>query len=496
MIKSWIFNKWADFQLKRLKKALLFPEKHYAITWNNLMNAPKHPLQNQLAKTDGINTLRQLPITNYSDYHNDFKQSLTTKINPLIDEEIEFWCCSTGSTGVPKIIPISDSVIKSRMEGAAFQPAQLIKAFGVYSGPPEIIFVMPGQTQEIAPELPIGQVGYYYYSKMPNWVKKKFVFSKELYKEESLFNDWHLLTALLSDISGISTSIPIRLTHFFKQINLERLNILAHLEKRDWPAIITHKVDEKRIQFLLQILQNPIHQISEVWPSIKFISCWKSGEVCQRQLKDLKSQFDFGSITFVDLTYNAVEGHFNIPGIEGVGGPVNPFGGILEFYDEKNNSYLWPWELKIGGIYEIVITNSIGFCRYRTYDLVECSGYEGKMAKICFHSRANSEISLGWANIEEKELYAALDKLNIGDLSRLYFVLNNKGNGLTLCSSDGQLESKIALLNDYLEKSNSNYSKQITMGTIEKLSFRQDTNEQFNHIRLKNANSKRLILKE
>ena len=50
------------------------------------MNAPKHPLQNQLAKTDGINTLRQLPITNYSDYHNDFKQSLTTKINPLIDE--------------------------------------------------------------------------------------------------------------------------------------------------------------------------------------------------------------------------------------------------------------------------------------------------------------------------------------------------------------------------------------------------------------------------
>ena len=53
------------------------------------------------------------------------------------------------------------------MEGAAFQPAQLIKAFGVYSGPPEIIFVMPGQTQEIAPELPIGQVGYYYYSKMP-----------------------------------------------------------------------------------------------------------------------------------------------------------------------------------------------------------------------------------------------------------------------------------------------------------------------------------------
>jgi hypothetical protein len=118
------------------------------------------------------------------------------------------------------------------------------------------------------------------------------------------------------------------------------------------------------------------------------------------------------------------------------------------------------------------------------------------MAKIFFHSRANSEISLGCANIEEKELYAALDKVNIGDLSRLYFVLNNKGNGLTLCSSDGQLESKIALLNDYLEKSNSNYSKQITMGTIEKLSFRQDTNEQYNHIRLKNANSKRLILKE
>ena len=66
-------------------------------------------------------------------------------------------------------------------------------------------------------------------------------------------------------------------------------------------------------------------------------------------------------------------------GMEGIGGPVNPFGGILEFYDEKNQNYLWPWELKVGELYEIPITNSTGLCRYRTYDLVECIGYEGKM---------------------------------------------------------------------------------------------------------------------
>jgi hypothetical protein len=183
------------------------------------------------------------------------------------------------------------------MEGSYYQPAQLIKAFGVYSGAPELIFVMPGQTQEYAPDLPIGQVGYYYYTKMPNWVKPKFVFPLSLYEDEALFNKWHILSSLLSDVSGMSTSIPSRLTHFFNQINHDRLEILGHLKRRDWPNNITHKVDENRIEFLLKALQNPIYNIKDIWPSLKFISCWKAGEVCDRQLNELTRQFNFKDIT-------------------------------------------------------------------------------------------------------------------------------------------------------------------------------------------------------
>lgn len=496
MIKRWILNKWANLQLKRLKKAYLSPEIYFNNTWRNLITAPKHPLHTALSKTSNLTSLRELPLTEYADYQAAFTESLKTKINPLIDEEVEFWCTSTGSTGVPKLIPISKSVIKSRMEGARFQPAQLIKTFDVYSGPPEIIFVMPGQTQGIAPELPIGQVGYYYYTKMPRWFKKHFVFPIELYQDEVLFNEWHLLSALLSDISGISTSIPTRLTHFFNQINHERVKLIGHLQRRDWPDVILHKLDEARIKFLLKALQKPIHNIKEVWPSLKFVSCWKAGEVCKRQMKDLTQQFDFGTIPFVDLTYNAAEGHFNIPGMKGVGGPVNPFGAILEFYDEKNDRYLWPWELIVGDLYEILITNSTGLCRYRTYDIVECNGYEGRMGKIAFHSRAHSEIGLGWANINEKELYTALDAAKIESISKIYFTLNAKGNGLILCSTNIDVESKTDLVNVFLEKNNLNYAKQISMGTIEKMTAKKISVAHLNDVRLKNANAKRLLLHE
>ncbi|MGB0390805.1 MAG: GH3 family domain-containing protein [Salibacteraceae bacterium] len=495
-MRKWILNTWANIQLKRLKKTLRSPNIQYNKTWKSLIEAPKHPLHKHLKKGEPIEKLRDLPLTDYLDYHDAFQESMRTKINPLIDEQVEFWCCSTGSTGVAKIFPISKSVIKSRMEGAYYQPAQLIKEFGVYTGPPEIIFVMPGQTQEYAPNLPIGQVGYYYYTKMPNWIKRKFVFPLKLYKNEALFNEWHILSALLSDISGISTSIPTRLTHFFNQLNHDRLKLLRHLKDRDWPDAITHSVDENRIQFLLKVLQTPVNNIKDIWPSLKFVSCWKAGEVCQRQMNELTRQFDFGDIPFIDLTYNAVEGHFNMPGMQGIGGPVNPFGGILEFYDEKNKTYLWPWELKIGQLYEILITNSTGLCRYRTYDLVECVGYEGKMAKIAFHSRCNSEISLGWANITETELYNSLDAVKIEILSNLYFTLHKSGNGLVLCSTDSELETKIDLLNSCLETKNENYKKQISMGTIDKLSFRNISTSHLNTVRLKNANSKKLILNE
>ena len=495
-MRKWILNWWADIQLKRLRRALLSPKNIYTKTWQNLLNAPKHPLQNHLDKSKGMNSLKDLPLTTYADYNDAFKESLSTKINPLINEEVEFWCCSTGSTGIPKTFPISKSVVKSRMEGARFQPAQLIKAFGVYSGPPEIIFVMPGQTQDFAPDLPIGQVGYYYYTKMPNWVKPHFVFPMELYKDEALFNKWHLISALLTDISGISTSIPTRITHFFNQINHERLAILDHLEKRDWPSSISHKIDEQRIDFLLEVLQQPIHNIKEIWPSLKFISCWKSGEVCQRQLNDLTQQFEFGELPFVDLTYNSVEGHFNIPGMEGIGGPVNPFGAILEFYDEKTNRSYWPWELKVGELYEVLITNSTGLCRYRTNDIVECTGYEGQMAKIAFYSRVNYEISLGWVNVEESQLYEALDAANIKSLSSLYFTLNEVGNGLVLCSTDAGLEAKADLLNDFLERNSGNYKKQIETGAIAKLSYKNVSVAHLNEVRLKNANAKKLVLED
>jgi len=495
-MKRWILNIWADLQLNRLKKAFLSPEDQYSKTWIKLINASKHPLQNKLSKSSDIERLRDLPLTNYSDYHDAFEESLKTKINSLIDEEVEFWCCSTGSTGVPKLFPITKSVIESRMKGARFQPALLIKAFGVYSGPPEIIFVMPGQSQEIAPKLPIGQVGYYYYTKMPNWVKKRFVFPIKLYQDEALFNEWHLLSALLSDSSGMSTSIPTRLTHFFNQINHDRLEILSHLQKRDWPEIITHKVDEKRLKFLLEVLKKPTHNIKDVWPSLKFVSCWQAGEVCKRQLKDLKQQFNFDGISFIDLTYNAVEGHFNMPSLEGIGGPVNPFGGILEFYDEKNDSYFWPWELKVGGRYEILITNSTGLCRYRTLDIVECTGYVGRMAKIAFHSRVDSEIGLGWANIEEKELYNALDAAKVESLSTLYFALNKSGNGLDLCSTQTNLEATAELVNAFLEKNNPNYAQQISLGNVVKLTAKNITTSHLNDVRLKNANAKKLLLNE
>jgi hypothetical protein len=78
--------------------------------------------------------LRKLPLTDYSNYQKEFTRSLQTKVNPFNGEKVFFWATSTGSSGEPKIFPITRSTKKEQTHISKFRPAQLIKKFSIYGG--------------------------------------------------------------------------------------------------------------------------------------------------------------------------------------------------------------------------------------------------------------------------------------------------------------------------------------------------------------------------
>ena len=493
--KSIFFSWWASIQLHRFKKACTNPEKMYIRSWKYILQQNISGPLFGLKYNTGLMALREIPTTDYVDYQEEFQKSLNTKINPFTGEKINFWVNSTGTTGKHKTMPITQSTESEMRNFSSVRLAQLIKEFNILSSPPELVFVLPGESQGVNKEFPIGVIGYYHYKKMPGFLEKHFVFTKSLYANEELYNRWYLLMALLSDTSGISTPVPAKITHFLNEINSQRKELLKHLEECDWPKELAQNIDPKRIEMLKTLMKAPIKDVKKVWPSLSFVCLWMAGESCRRQVKELKRRYNFNNIQFIDQVFRSSEGTFNIPFINEVGGPVNPYGIILEFYDAESGVYYWPWELEEGKCYEVILTNSMGLTRYKTNDKVICTGHYKKMAKIAFHSRAPVEISLGWGTIEERELEKALIQIGVSDFSEFYFQLNLKGTGIVWVSFNEKyalllpdLESQLASINPY-------YAKLKDKGVLSGVTYSVVDESTFYAKLKKNVHSKNLLMK-
>jgi hypothetical protein len=408
---------------------------------------------------------------------------------------VHFWATTTGSSGDAKIFPISKSVDNSHRIPSKWRVAMLIDRYNIYSAPPELIFVMPGDKVSFAPNRPVGQIGYYHYKNaMPKWLEDKFTFTKALYQQKQTFNDWHVLLSVLQDCSGISTSIPARVTHFFNQINEQREEIIECLKTESWPKDVALKTAHERIDFVMKALEKPFKHPKDIWPSFKFFCVWKTGESCGKQLAELQSKYDFTGVEIIDQFYNATEGLYNIPFLNENGGPANVFGIILEFYQVDTNNYYWPWELETGQIYELVITNTMGLTRYKTYDLIECTGFYERVPKIKFHSRSFPEISLGWGNISEQQLMSALDENGFTHFSDIYFTLNESGKGLLLVSTENEHAHLAAKVEKYLCATAENYKHQQEDKNFSPIEFSLISHQKFNEKMLENPNNKRLLI--
>jgi hypothetical protein len=492
IIRRTVLRIWAKRQLKRFKEKCRHPQKYYKNTWKIIRSNSTDP---QIKAIKSFENSRNLPLTDYADYKEAFRMTLGSKVNPLNGEPVHFWATTTGSSGNAKIFPISKSVDKTHVVPSKWRVAMLIDRFDIYSTAPELIFVMPGDKVSFAPNRPVGQIGYYHYKNaMPKWLENKFTFTKTLYQQKQNFNDWHVMLSLLQDCTGISTSIPARVTHFLNQMNEQRDEIIERLKTGSWPKELALKTTQERIDFLLKALRKPIKHPRDIWPSFKFLCVWKTGESCGKQLAELQLKYDFTDVPIIDQFYNATEGLYNIPLLEEEGGPANIFGIILDFYHAKTETYFWPWELEKGEIYELVITNTMGLSRYRTFDLIECTGYYEKVPKIKFHSRSFPEISLGWGNVSEKQLVAALDNAVFTHLSDIYFTLNEQGNGLLLVSAQSAHEHLAQKVEDYLKSSDHNYAHQQEAKNFSPIQFSLISHQKFNMKMLENPNNKRLLL--
>ncbi len=141
-----------------------------------------------------------------------------------------------------------------------------------------------------------------------------------------------------------------------------------------------------------------------LFPSLRFISSWGSASAALKfnQLKEL-----FPEVMLQKKGLLATEAPMTIPLLGHAGGAplINEI--FFEFITEKEEiKYLW--ELELGEVYELIISQKGGLYRYPMKDLVEVVGILDKTPLLDFKGRSSQTSDMVGEKLHESEAFASL----------------------------------------------------------------------------------------
>ncbi|MFC4159016.1 GH3 family domain-containing protein [Chitinimonas lacunae] len=145
-----------------------------------------------------------------------------------------------------------------------------------------------------------------------------------------------------------------------------------------------------------------------LWPGLKLISCWADG-ASRPYFARLRRLFP--SVTLQPKGLLSTEAVVSIPDSSTGQALLSQDSGFFEFLDEGGEPLLAD-EIVISGRYEVVITTAGGLYRYRTGDIVTCTGHgPGGQPALRFVGRGNLSSDLVGEKLTDEFVQRALADL-------------------------------------------------------------------------------------
>lgn len=202
---------------------------------------------------------------------------------------------------------------------------------------------------------------------------------------------------------------------------------------------------------------------NQIWPDLKFISCWMDGSA---ELFISKLKLHFPNVIFQAKGLLATESPMTFP-LYNSNSPVPLVHSIFyEFIDEKNEVYRLH-ELQINKKYEIVISHLSGIIRYRIGDIVEVVGHYHNLPCLKFLGRNTNVCDLTGEKLNEIYVQSSLKQILKKD-ECAFLVPAAFETTYYLCFYDGndpdfgdKLEAQLMLAFHYMQSRN--------LGQLEKI---------------------------
>ncbi|NVJ59370.1 MAG: GH3 auxin-responsive promoter family protein [Gammaproteobacteria bacterium] len=384
----WCHEKFLTPHGRRFEQIMLNPKIQQNSIFRSIIQkntATQYGRQHRFDSIDDVNSFRQqVPISTYKDYESYIDTIRIGKKEQLTSEEVTFFEPTSGSSGVRKLIPYTQSLLKS------FNAATKPWLFNLSRNYPRAFrgrhywSISPAHEQATYQSvIPIGMSDdSEYFDFLSRFYINQIMAVPSSVRHLKSEDEWRYRTALnllaCDNLSLISVWSPTFLTVLFEYIQQEFSPLVRGLNRARRNKILT-KTSEYEFN------------VESIWPELGLVSCWADG-VSERFVEPLRAMLPSTPIQGKGLL--TTECVISIPWQTFPSDKLSISNGhvlavdshFLEFIPMSNassNTRL-AHELVIGEQYVPVVTTQGGLYRYQLQDLVECIGYESNTPRIKF----------------------------------------------------------------------------------------------------------------
>lgn len=149
---------------------------------------------------------------------------------------------------------------------------------------------------------------------------------------------------------------------------------------------------------------------ADLW-KLELVVCWQGGSM-GHYLERVRDWW--GPLPIRDPGLIASEGRVSLPlNNNTTAGPIDPSAGVFEFIpledaEKEQPRTLWYDEVITGEKYVVVLSNPSGLLRYRLDDVVQVTGWEGRVPVVEFLHRAGRVASVAGEKLTENQIVAAV----------------------------------------------------------------------------------------
>jgi len=372
----------------------------------------------------------RVPIGGYENLRLLVERMARGEKNILTADRPVFFGRTSGTTGKPKLIPVTRYSRNKKAELMALWTYYISRDHpGATSG--KVFAIIDPEVKTVTESgVPCGPENGHAYVNLPYIIKRNCAIPYEIFEIEGYNARYYtiLRIAIEHDISTLATLNPSAIIILCQKIERWKDRIIEDIEKGtldqgfEIPANI-RAIAEKRMR------PNPLRALElrrllkengellpkHFWPNLKLIECWKGGTV-KLYLDGLDKYF--GRIPIRDFGCLSTETRSSIPITDaGAGGILAISTNFYEFVPKEDmhkadRRAVLCDRLEKDKEYLLIVTTPGGLYRYDTDDVIRVDGFFNKTPVIEFIQKGLNAISLSGEKLYESHISEAINAAN------------------------------------------------------------------------------------